>query len=161
MALHLRRESKLDPLKAPLLKELNRLVWEDTEASLSLPSFFEEVITRYKNKPALMEKTKGHYQSQSYEELRQQCHAVAAALIEYGFKQGSRSALLMNNCSAWVYADYGTMAAGGTTVPIYPTLKAENIQYILEDSAAEFIFVEDVTQLEKIKANWPQKPTLK
>ena len=51
------------------------------------------------------------------------------------------------------------MLAGGITVPIYPSSLKETVAYILKDSEASFIFVEDKKQLDKllaIKAEIPQ-----
>jgi long-chain acyl-CoA synthetase len=68
---------------------------------------------------------------------------VARGLIAAGVGPGDRVALLSRTRYEWTLVDYGVLAAGGVTVPIYETSSAEQIGWILSDSGARVIVVEN------------------
>ena len=51
-----------------------------------------------------------------------------------GLRPGDRVAILSENRPEWAIADYACLAARCTDVPIYPTLPAKQVEYILADS---------------------------
>ena len=67
-----------------------------------------------------------------------------------GISRGDRIALISNNRWEWVLTDYATLALGACTVPIYPTLSAEQTNYILKDSGIKLLIVEDQFQISKL-----------
>ncbi len=69
--------------------------------------------------------------------------AVAQGLIASGVGPGDRVALLSRTRYEWSLLDYAILAAGGITVPIYETSSAEQIGWILNDSGAQVIVVEN------------------
>src|SRR5262249_17021839 len=52
----------------------------------------------------------------------------------------------------WMYADIGILMAGGVTVPIYQSNLPHECEYIINDSGAKVVFVENPAQLEKLMA---------
>ncbi|MCX6467313.1 MAG: AMP-dependent synthetase/ligase [Pseudonocardiales bacterium] len=76
-------------------------------------------------------------------EFAEQVTAVAGGLIAAGVGAGDRVALLSRTRYEWSLLDYAILAAGGVTVPIYETSSAEQISWILADSAAKIIVVEN------------------
>ena len=69
--------------------------------------------------------------------------AVARGLVASGIAPGDRVALLSRTRYEWTLFDYAIVAAGAVTVPIYETSSAEQVAWILEDSGAKAIVVED------------------
>ncbi|HYW06543.1 MAG TPA: long-chain fatty acid--CoA ligase, partial [Longimicrobium sp.] len=63
---------------------------------------------------------------------------------------GDRVALLSENRPEWAIADYAITGMGAVDVPVYPTLPANQIAYILKDSGARAILVSTREQLAKI-----------
>jgi long-chain acyl-CoA synthetase len=57
--------------------------------------------------------------------------------------------ILAETVPEWLYADMGTMGAGGVSNGIYPTDSAKQVEYILSDSRSRFLFVENEEQLDK------------
>ena len=55
------------------------------------------------------------------------------------------------NRAEWALADWSCLCAGVVDVPIYSTLPAHQVAYILEDSGAALLFVSDREQLEKAR----------
>lgn len=141
-----------DPRKEPLL---------NADASDTLPRVFLQCASRHHAKVALMEKRDGRYQGITYGGLLEDTRAFASALIEKGVGVRDRIAIFLKNSPAWAISDFGTMFAGGATVPIYETLVPSVIRHILRDSGAVGIVVEDKKQFEKIQSIWPELPTLR
>ena len=67
-----------------------------------------------------------------------------------GIVAGDRVAIMSETRQEWVLADLGIITARGVTVPIYPTLSAQQARYILQDSEARGVFVADAQQAAKI-----------
>ena len=57
-------------------------------------------------------------------------------------------------------ADFAALSAGATVVPIYQTNSPEECQYVLENSDAKVVVVEDDEQMEKIRAVRDRLPLL-
>ena len=72
-------------------------------------------------------------------------------------RPGDRVAILSENRPEWAIADYACLAARCADVPIYPTLPAKQVEYILRDSGAVAVFVSTAAQLEKV-AGGPRAP---
>ena len=79
----------------------------------------------------------------SYAALVAEIVAVARGLVASGIAPGDRVALLSRTRYEWTLFDYAIVAAGAVTVPIYETSSAEQVAWILEDSGAKAIVVED------------------
>ncbi len=76
--------------------------------------------------------------------------AIGLALRDMGVVAGDRVAIMSETRQEWVLADFGIITARGVTVPIYPTLSAQQARYILQDSEARGVFVADAGQAAKI-----------
>jgi long-chain acyl-CoA synthetase len=85
-------------------------------------------------------------------ELREMAFSFACGLIDAGMQPGDRLAVLSFNRLEWIVADLGAILAGGANVAIYHTNTAEQCEYIINDSGAKFVVVEDRGQLAKVLA---------
>jgi long-chain acyl-CoA synthetase len=85
---------------------------------------------------------------------------LAAHLIALGLQPGERVGLLSGNRPEWHIADMAVMAAGGVTVPCYPTSSSSQIAYLLGHSEARLVFVENAEQLNKVLLRRDQLPAL-
>ncbi|MGH9478429.1 MAG: AMP-dependent synthetase/ligase, partial [Terriglobales bacterium] len=74
---------------------------------------------------------------------------------------GERVAILAESSPQWLIADFACQAQGAIDVPIYPTLTAEQVAFILNDSGAIGIFVSTVAQAEKVASVRAQLPALR
>ena len=73
---------------------------------------------------------------QAFEVVRQ----VTAALDRTGLAGGDRVAILAENRPEWAFVDYGCLCGGVIAVPIYPTLTAHQITYLLENAGVRIVF---------------------
>ena len=76
--------------------------------------------------------------------------AVTAYLRKNGFAHGDRAAVMAWNCPEWIIADLAIQSLGGITVPIYPHSTPDQVNYVLRDSGARFLFSNERAQLQKV-----------
>ncbi|MGP4113425.1 AMP-dependent synthetase/ligase [Streptomyces sp. 4N509B] len=67
---------------------------------------------------------------------------VARGLIAAGLEPGGRVAVMSRTRYEWAVLDFATWAAGGQTVPIYPTSSAEQVAWIVRDADVRLVVVE-------------------
>jgi long-chain acyl-CoA synthetase len=127
----------------------------------TLNKLFFEAIEKHQKPNTLQVKSGGTYRPIAARDLAERVRLVALGLQEQGVKRGDRVAILSENRPEWAIADYACLTAGLTDVPIYPTLPAEQIPYILNDSGAVAIFVSTPEQAAKIAQVRGQSPSLK
>ncbi|MBO8194642.1 AMP-binding protein [Streptomyces oryzae] len=88
---------------------------------------------------------------------------AAKGLIAAGLAPGDRVGLMCRTRYEWCVLDFAVWAAGGQTVPVYATSSTEQIEWILRDSGAAFLFVETAERAataEPALAAQPQRPRL-
>ncbi|PAE39099.1 AMP-binding protein [Bacillus sp. 7884-1] len=105
-----------------------------------------------------------HFQSQSftYHELHKQANRVAHGLKKCGVKNNTRVALLLSNTPEYLISEAGIFFAGGTKVPLNNMLGENEILYILNDSDAEVLIVEEqfFSIIENIQMELPKSKRL-
>ena len=82
-------------------------------------------------------------------------------MLELGIQPGDRVAILSENRPEWAIADYACLTARCTDVPIYPTLPAKQVEYVLRDSGSVAVLVSTRHQLEKVLAIREHLPDLR
>ena len=122
---------------------------------------FEAAVQHYGNKAALAHKPKGGtYLDISYTELDASVAAFSKGLNALGVEKNDRVAILSENRPEWAITDFGSLKVGAVTVPMFSTLTAAQVGYILKDSGAKIICVSTEKQLEKVRAIRDEVPTL-
>jgi long-chain acyl-CoA synthetase len=101
------------------------------------------------------------WQELSWLALSERIRHIAQGLAALDVQAGERVAILADSRAEWVQCDLGILAAGGITVPIYPSSTAEQTAYILQNAEAALIFVDTPAQLEKVQLLQPRLPALR
>ena len=107
---------------------------------------------------ALAELHGGRTLALSAQDVHRRAAAVAHALRGRGVGRGDRVAILANNCVDWLVADFGILYAGGVVVPMFATTADDQIQFIVADSAAKLVFVDDPSSAAHVRAVVPNAP---
>lgn len=107
---------------------------------------------QYTSRTAFRFKKEGKWVDMSWDEVRDCVMAIASGLLELGIKKGDKVNIISQTRYEWILADIGSLSIGAITVPIYPSNTAEQCEYIINDSEAKIIFVENSQQLEKIQS---------
>jgi long-chain acyl-CoA synthetase len=102
-------------------------------------------------RPVVMRvKVAGAWTDLSYRDLELRVRSLASAFRGLGIGPGDRVAILSENRPEWAITDYACLTIRATDVPIYPTLPARQIEFILRDSGARAVVVSSAEQLAKV-----------
>ena len=116
----------------------------------TLCDIFYESVSTYRKPDALRYKKDGEWKDISSEEFRRAVEELSMGLRGLGIERGDRVAILSENRPEWVFADLATLCAGAVDVPIYTSLTAPQVLYILNDSQSRAVFVSNEQQAAKL-----------
>jgi long-chain acyl-CoA synthetase len=106
----------------------------------------DDVFDNAKRRPdheAFARKVNGTWQPVTAKGFAEEVTALAAGLIAAGIGPGDRIGLMSGTRYEWMLCDFAIWSAGAVTVPIYETSSTEQVGWILRDSAAVAVFVEN------------------
>ncbi len=118
----------------------------------NLAVMWDNSVHRFGKKECLRVKKDGDWKSLTYEQVDEFVKNLALGLIDMGFKQGDRIALLSENRPKWAFTDLAVQAVGGILAAIYSTNTPKEILHIVENSGARFLVVSNHFQLQKALA---------
>jgi len=128
----------------------------------TLTRLFYDAVERHGHKPKAVacKPAGGPWRSLTHREVAQRVLRAGLALRRLGVRRGDRVAILSENRPGWLVADFACLCVGASDVPLYPTLPARQLEYILKDSGAIAIFVSTAPQLAKIQELRGELPAL-
>ncbi|MCC3292011.1 long-chain fatty acid--CoA ligase [Arthrobacter sp. zg-Y1110] len=77
---------------------------------------------------------------------------LAKGLIGSGVRPGDSVAVMSRTSYEWTVADMANWFAGAVTIPIYETSSPSQVEWILKDSGARHVFVEDARKADIVLA---------
>jgi len=95
-------------------------------------------------------KVDNKYEGISYAEFKDQTDNFAFGLAALGIIKDDKVAIISENRPEWVYSDIAILGLGAVDVPIYPSLTAESIEFILNNSESKGVIISTKFQLNKI-----------
>jgi long-chain acyl-CoA synthetase len=128
--------------------------------STTLADLLPRAAKLYGSAPAIQFKDGEEWVKRSFVEVEETVRKLALGLVDLGVAKGDKVSILANTRPEWTYFDFAALSIGATVVPIYQTNSPEECQYVLENSDAKVVVVEDDEQLEKIRAVRDQLPLL-
>src|ERR1700761_4982746 len=102
----------------------------------------------------------GAWQDVTAEQFKDEVRALAGGLIAAGVASGDRVALMSHTRYEWTLLDYALWSVGAVVVPIYETSSADQAEWILSDSAARAVIVENETFEQMVAAARDRLPGL-
>ncbi|HSI71856.1 MAG TPA: long-chain fatty acid--CoA ligase, partial [Fimbriimonas sp.] len=102
------------------------------------------------DKPALLTRCKAGFEPVSYSELARKVREFAGALMSLGIRRGDKVAILSENCVEWALTDWACSSIGAVGVPVYPSLPADQAQYIVCDSESSLVVCGGAEQQKKV-----------
>jgi long-chain acyl-CoA synthetase len=109
-----------------------------------------EAVRTNPDRPAVAHRVGDRFVEWSTRQFADEVGAVAKGLIALGINAGDKVCIYSGTRLEWTVLDYAIWAAGATTVPIYETSSAEQVEWIVSDSSAVAIFIETA----ELKATW-------
>ncbi|MCS7054363.1 MAG: long-chain fatty acid--CoA ligase [Ignavibacterium sp.] len=118
----------------------------------TIPRLFKylaETVANETTKPLMKHKVEGKYIPISYDEFREQTENFAYGLASLGVKSSDKVAIISENRPEWVYSDMAILSLGAIDVPLYPSLTADSVEFIINNSESKGIIVSNKLQLTK------------
>lgn len=116
----------------------------------TLIQIFIDAVQTYRKPAQFMRKVGGAWESIPADRALSDVQQVALGLAGLGIEPGDRVGILSENRYEWPVGDLAILSLGAVTVPIYPTLTAEQCAYMLRDAGVKVLFVSSAEQLAKI-----------
>jgi long-chain acyl-CoA synthetase len=98
--------------------------------------------------PAMTHKDFGIWKSFSWRDYGEHAKLTGLALLSLGLRPGDLVAILAESIPEWLFSDMGAIGAG------------DQVAYVLTDSGARFVFVEDEEQLDKVLEKRDELPAV-
>lgn len=121
---------------------------------IEITRLFDFPYYQLENKPndsALVTKYDGKWVKTSTKEYLDKANAVSRALLRLGIQKNDKIAVISStNRTEWNIMDIGILQLGAQNIPIYPTISAEDYEYVLNHSESIYCFVSDAEVFEKV-----------
>ncbi|MGE0160328.1 MAG: long-chain fatty acid--CoA ligase [Gemmatimonadales bacterium] len=119
----------------------------------TLVGLFFEAVEEFADRPALRwVRSETQIDDVSYRAVLGMVKRIAAAFDARGIGPGERVGILAENRPEWAIADYGCLCAAVLPVPIYVTLTAPQVAYLLADAGVRLVFASTASQVDKALA---------
>ena len=118
------------------------------EVAGTLDGLFSERVRRspqmvaYRNYDQLT----GRWYDHTWAQIDREVARWQVSLSKESLVPGDRVAVMSRNCPEWVIFDQAALGLGLVVVPLYAEDRAENAAYILRDSGARLLLLEDLAQ---------------
>ncbi|MCR5686241.1 MAG: amino acid adenylation domain-containing protein [Lachnospiraceae bacterium] len=109
------------------------------DSTRTLVSLFDEQCAKTPDKQALCSGNEKY----TYEQVRRISNRIAHMLIRKGVKPGDIVAIRMARSDRLILAIWGLLKAGAAMQPIDMDYPKDRVDYVLDDSEARFVFVEE------------------
>ncbi len=106
----------------------------------------------------LNHKVKGKWVSFSTQEVAAKINAVSLGLLKLGIQKNDKVAIISANRPEWNFVDLGIQQIGAISVPMYPTITAEDFKYIFEHGEVKIVFVENAELFQKASTATASNP---
>ena len=134
---------------------------EAATRSTTIADLLPRAVERFGPEPAVRYNDEsGAWASRTFDEVGDIVRRLSLGLMELGIEKGDKVSILANTRAEWTYFDFAALTAGATVVPIYQTNSPEECRYVLENSDAKAVVVEDDEQMEKIRQVRDSAPKL-
>lgn len=131
---------------------------------MSIRRLFDIAHHALKNFPKedmFVTKYDGEWKKTSSQEYINLGNRISRGLLKLGIKPGDKIALITTaSRTEWAVMDLGISQIGAISVPVYPTISAEDYVYIFNDAEVKYCFVSDRDLLTKVKTARPGVPSL-
>ncbi|WP_290817871.1 long-chain fatty acid--CoA ligase [Halovivax sp.] len=147
-------------------REAEREYEDDVIGETTLGRLFEDGAERHANRPAQMykggvyertltpdvlpEPAAGEWATITYGEMRDAVKKLATGFRELGVATGDRVGIFAATRMEWAQTDFALLSAGAVITTVYPGSSPSKVEYLLGDSGAEAVVVENQELLERV-----------
>jgi len=127
----------------------------------TIPSRFARQASLLPDKPLFLVNRGGSYQSLPWKQAHEAITALSLFFLDQQIKPGDRVLILSENRPEWGIADVAIQSVGAWTVPIYPTLTANDLEMIGRDCEPVFAVTSTTEQAGKLLEVCRAAPSLR
>ena len=127
----------------------------------TIAELFQNTIKKHPNKELYYYKKGRDWSSINGKTISYTVKDISMSILSQNLLKGDRVGIIAKNSPKWALSDYGIICSGCATVSIYPTLIPNQIEYIINDSELQILFLENEEQLDKINQIWKNCKTLR
>lgn len=125
-------------------------------------------LSNFPQSQMLSTKVNGQWLSYSTKDVKKIVDDFSAGLIKLGISGGNgdvqscdKIAIISKNCPEWIFTDLAVQQTGAILVPLYPTNNNHELEFILNEVQAKYLFVGDAELYEKMYPLQSHVPSLK
>ena len=111
---------------------------------------FYEWEKKFHDRPFLRQPFGDQWEEYTWNEVGQMARKLASGLKSMGLRDDAHVGLISKNCREWIIADLAIMMAGYVSVPFFPSLKGEELEYLLDFGDVDLLFVGKIETWEDI-----------
>jgi long-subunit acyl-CoA synthetase (AMP-forming) len=117
---------------------------------------FYEWEKKFHDRPFLRQPFGDQWEEYTWAEVGQMARKLAAGLKSLGLRDDAHIGLISKNCREWIIADLAIMMAGYVSVPFFPSLKGEELKYLLDFGDVDLLFVGKIETWDSIAGYIPE-----
>ena len=118
---------------------------------------FYEWEQKFRDRPLLRQPFGDHWEVYTWGEVGQIARKLATGLKSLGLRENAHIGLISKNCREWIIADIAIMMAGYVSVPFFPSLKGEELNFLLDFGDVDLLFVGKIETWVDIKSHIPDE----
>lgn len=126
----------------------NRFIDDKGDYLMNISQILLDTAEKVPNHPAIVFRN----ESITFGEVAEKVKEKAVGLRKYGISNSSHVALMMGNKPEYAVAYFALLSLGATVIPLNPLFKENEISYILNDSEAAALIVDEIGLAEVQKA---------
>lgn len=117
--------------------------------------------TQFKKEDVLAAKENKQWHKYSSDDFVNYTNWASYGLLALGLTDKDKVAILSNNRPEWNFCDFGCQQANIVTVPVFPTISNNDLQFILNHAEIKAVFISDKSIYAKLVAIEKEIPTVK
>ncbi len=132
---------------------------------------FDCLALQLKNAPQhvmLAGKEHGAWKKYTTQEVSQIVNRLSAGLLKMGISSGDNTpegrdkiAVISRNRPEWLMLDLAVQQIGAVLTPVYPTISASELEFVLKDAAVKIVCVNDQSLFDKVNELRDKLPDIK
>ena len=118
---------------------------------------FYEWEKKFHDRPFLRQPFGDQWEEYTWAEAGKMARKLATGLKSIGLRDKAHVGLISKNCREWIIADMAIMMAGYISVPFFPSLKGEELKYLLDFGDVDLLFVGKIETWDDIEGQLPKE----
>ncbi|QEC52257.1 long-chain acyl-CoA synthetase [Anseongella ginsenosidimutans] len=106
-------------------------------------------MNRYRKADVFAARREGQWTCCSSDDFVRFANEISLGLLALGVRKGDKLGIMSPNRPEWNFVDFGAMQIGAVTVPLYPTMSAHDLEYVLKDAEIKVLFIGGAELYEK------------